>query len=141
MNHAGIIDLVPAEIRQQWVNEGIYPDKSLFDLFCEHVRKNPEKPAVVTLDHTITYQELLHKVICLANGFRRLGIVAGDVIAYQLTNSAHHCAIDLAAAALGAVVAPFPPGRGRLDIQSLLQRCDARAIIIELFFCNRMYVN
>lgn len=39
MNHAGIIDLVPAEVRQQWTNDGIYPDKSLFDLFCEHARK------------------------------------------------------------------------------------------------------
>jgi acyl-CoA synthetase len=137
MNHAGIIDLVPAEVRQQWANDGIYPDKSLFDLFCEHVRKNPEKPAVVTLDHTITYQELLHKVTCLANSLRCLGVVSGDVIAYQMTSSAHHCTIDLAAAALGAVVAPFPPGRGRLDIQSLLQRCDARVIIVEPFFMQQ----
>lgn len=107
MNHAGIIDLVPAEVRQQWTNDGIYPDKSLFDLFCEHARKNPEKPAVVTLDHTLTYRQLLHKVTRLANSLRHLGVVAGDVIAYQLANSAHHCAIDLAAAALGAIVAPF----------------------------------
>lgn len=137
MNHAGIIDLVPAEVRQQWTNDGIYPDKSLFDLFCEHARKNPEKPAVVTLDHTLTYRQLLHKVTCLANSLRHLGVVAGDVIAYQLANSAHHCAIDLAAAALGAIVAPFPPGRGRLDIQSLLQRCDARVIVVEPLFLQQ----
>lgn len=137
MNHAGIIDLVPAEVRQQWTNDGIYPDKSLFDLFCKHARKNPEKPAVVTLDHTLTYRQLLHKVTCLANSLRHLGVVAGDVIAYQLANSAHHCAIDLAAAALGAIVAPFPPGRGRLDIQSLLQRCDARVIVVEPLFLQQ----
>ena len=40
MNHAGIIDLVPAEVRAQWIRNGIYPNKSLFALFCEQARKN-----------------------------------------------------------------------------------------------------
>ncbi len=131
MNHSGILDLVPAEIRNLWIQEGIYPNKSLYELFCEHVQQSPAKPAVISLDQTITYAELQHKVCCLAANFRDLGVVTGDVIAYQLANSWYHCAIDLAAAALGAVVAPFPPGRGRLDIQSLLSKCDARVIIVE----------
>lgn len=131
MNHSGILDLVPVEIRTQWIQNGAYPNKSLYALFCEHVQLNPGKAAVISLDQTITYAELQHKVSCLAASLRALGVVAGDVIAYQLSNSWYHCAIDLAAAALGAIVAPFPPGRGRLDIQSLLKRCDARVIIIE----------
>lgn len=137
MNQAGIIDLVPAEVRAQWIRNGAYPNKSLFTLFCEQARKNPDKAAVVSLDHTITYGELQHKIACLAASLRDLGVVAGDVIAYQLTNSWYHCAIDLAAAALGAVVAPFPPGRGRLDIQSLLRRCDARVIMVEPKFVQQ----
>ncbi|MDN5517102.1 MAG: hypothetical protein L0G82_17835, partial [Pseudomonas sp.] len=40
---------------------------------------------------------------------RQAGIVAGDVVAYQLSNHWRCCAIDLAVAALGAIVAPFPP--------------------------------
>ncbi len=137
MNHAGIIDLVPAEVRAQWIHNGTYPNQSLFALFCEQARKNPDKPAVVSPDHAITYGELQHKIVCLAASLRDLGVVAGDVIAYQLTNSWYHCAIDLAAAALGAIVAPFPPGRGRLDIESLLRRCDARVIIVEPKFVQQ----
>ncbi|SEL40699.1 class I adenylate-forming enzyme family protein [Nitrosovibrio tenuis] len=131
MNDSGIIDLVPAEVRSQWARNGTYPNKSLYELFCEHVRRHPDAPAVISLDHTITYLRLLDKVHRLASSLKALGIVSGDVIAYQLPNSWHSCAIDLAAAALGAIVAPFPPGRGRLDIHSLLQRCDARVIIVE----------
>ncbi len=137
MNHAGIIDLVPAEVRAQWIRNGIYPNRSLFALFCEQVRKNPDKAAAVSPDHAITYGELQHKILCLAANLRDLGVAAGDVIAYQLTNSWYHCAIDLAAAALGAIVAPFPPGRGRLDIESLLRRCDARVIIVEPKFVQQ----
>src|SRR5678815_1074457 len=131
MNHSGIMDLVPAEVRSRWARNGTYPNKSLYELFREHVRQHPDTPAVMSLDHTITYEGLSNKVLRLAASFKALGIVPGDVVAYQLHNTWHSCAIDLAAAALGAIVAPFPLGRGRLDIQSLLRRCDARVIIIE----------
>lgn len=134
MNHSGILDLVPVDVRNQWIKNGAYPNKSLYQLFCEKVQIHPDKLAVVTLEHTISYEQLQYRVACLAASFRSLGIVAGDVIAYQLSNSWHHCAIDLAAAALGAIVAPFPPGRGRLDTQSLLSRCDARVIIVDSRF-------
>lgn len=131
MNDSGIIDLVPGEVRSQWAQNGTYPNKSLYELFCEHVWQHPDAPAVISLDHTITYIELLNKVHRLAASLKVLGIVSGDVVAYQLPNSWQCCAIDLAAAALGAIVAPFPLGRGRLDIQSLLRRCDARVVIVE----------
>ncbi len=131
MNHAGLIDLVPAKVRQQWAQTGAYPNKSVYELFCEKAAKYPDNPAVISLDESVSYAQLLDKAQRLAHSFRLMGIVSGDVIAYQLSNSWRCCAIDLAAAALGAIVAPFPPGRGKLDIEVLIRRCDARAIIIE----------
>jgi len=136
MNHAGIIDIIPSEVRSQWVDDGTYPNQSVYELFCRQVQQHPDNPAVLSLDQTVIYAELLDKVQRLATSFKDLGIVAGDVIAYQLPNHWHSCAIDLAAAALGAIVAPFPPGRGRLDIESLLRRCDARVIIVEREYAN-----
>jgi acyl-CoA synthetase len=131
MNHAGIIDLVPNEVRSRWVENGAYPNRSVYELFRDHARRHPDNPAVLSLDRTVTYAELLDKARRFAAGLKALGVVAGDVVAYQLPNSWQCCAIDLAAAALGAVVAPFPPGRGRLDIEALLRRCDARIVIVE----------
>ena len=131
MSQVNIIDLVPKVVRQQWINDGTYPNQSVYTIFCQHAQKFPHKPAVLSLDETITYEQLLDKVNRLAQGLKILGISTGDVVAYQLCNSWRSCAIDLAVAALGAVVAPFPPGRGHLDIVSLLQRCHARAVIIE----------
>ncbi len=131
MNDAGIIDLVPARLRQEWGRRGWYPNRSVFQMFRQHAERHPGKAAVVASDGTaIRYGELLDKALRLAASLKARGIVAGDVVAYQLPNTWHCCAIDLAAAALGAVVAPFPPGRGRLDLESLLKRCGARAVVV-----------
>lgn len=131
MNPAGIIDKVPKAVRQQWAQNGAYPNQSVFDLFSQQVQKHPDQLAVLSFQENITYAQLLDKVRRLTTSFKSMGVVAGDVIAYCLTNSWQCCAIDLAAAALGAIVAPFPPGRGKLDVESLIRRCDARMIIIE----------
>lgn len=131
MNSSGLIDLVPASLRQQWKNDGSYPDRPVYGLFSEQVRRRPAAPAVVMPDRVVSYAWLDDAVRRLAGSFRNMGIVSGDVIAYQLRNDWRSCAIDLAAAALGAVVAPLPPGRGRLDTAALLRRCAARAFIVE----------
>ncbi|HBM63763.1 MAG TPA: AMP-dependent synthetase [Pseudomonas sp.] len=130
MNDSGMIDLVPAAVRQAWREAGWYADQPLFELFEEHVQVTPDKPAVLTLNSQVNYRQLHDYSLRLAKGLRDRGVVAGDVIAYQIGNGWQCCAIDLAAAVLGAVVAPFPPGRGRLDIEALLKRCCARAVVV-----------
>jgi acyl-CoA synthetase len=131
-----MIDLVPANLRRAWEENGLYPNRSVFDLFVEKARLHPEKPAVLSPGESITYGALLDRARRLAAGLRARGVVAGDVVAYQLPNSWRCCAIDLATAALGAIVAPFPPGRGRIDIESLLKRCGARAIVVTSTFAG-----
>lgn len=130
MNTAGIIDLVPAATRRRWVEDGSYPNKPVFTLFSERADENPVRAAVLSPEGIVTYAELKDAALRLANSLHRAGVVAGDVVAYQLSNHWMCCAIDLAVAALGAIVAPFPPGRGKLDIQALIRRCDARVIIV-----------
>lgn len=125
-----IVDLVPAPERQRWAKAGIYPCKPVFDLFCDKALTRPGKTAVHTPQDKITYGDLLEAVLRLTSGLSRAGVGLGDVVAYELRNDWRCCAIDLAVAALGAIVAPFPPGRGRLDMQSLLRRCQAKAVIV-----------
>ncbi|MBA1199363.1 acyl--CoA ligase [Pseudomonas plecoglossicida] len=130
MNTAGIIDLVPLHIRRRWAEDGSYPNQDVFSLFRARVAQAPDKAAVLSPEGNISYAALLDAALRLANSLRQAGIVAGDVVAYQLSNSWRCCAIDLAVAALGAIIAPFPPGRGKLDIQAMVRRCDARAVIV-----------
>lgn len=136
MNSAGIVDLIPPSLRQQWKTDGLYPGRSVYCLFAEQAQHQPDALAVLIPGQRVTYAQLHDAILRLAGSFRAMGIVAGDVVAYQLSNSWHSSAIDLAVAALGAVVAPFPPGRGRLDIESLLKRCDARAFIVNPYYAD-----
>ena len=63
MNHSGIVDLVPKEVRSRWIENGIYPNKSAYELFVEHVGRHPDSPAVISLDQTISYIKLLNSTI------------------------------------------------------------------------------
>ncbi|HKR52285.1 MAG TPA: AMP-binding protein [Pseudonocardiaceae bacterium] len=113
-------DLVPRELREQWKEDGHYPQTTVFDSFTAHTDRHPEAPAVLDADGPVSFAELL-----------RLGVRPDDVVAYQLPNSRLCCAIDLAVVAVGAIVLPFPPGRGDRDVRALLRRSRAAVVIIE----------
>jgi non-ribosomal peptide synthetase component E (peptide arylation enzyme) len=120
------VDLVPAATRRLWSSRGWYPDEDLYSLFARHVARDPHRAAVIDTGGETSYGELDRLVRQLAVGLAALGVRAGDVVGVQLPNSRLSCAIDLAVAALGAVVLPFPVGRGDRDILSLLGRAQVR---------------
>ncbi|WP_444888179.1 class I adenylate-forming enzyme family protein [Microbulbifer sp. JMSA008] len=139
MNNTGVIDIVPISVRQDWTSKGYYPEQTVYEKFCENAIKQPNKPAVLEKDTITTYSQLSESAARLANSFLKLGIVSGDVVVYQLVNSWRSCAIDLACAAIGAVVCPIPLGRGSLDIKSVIKRTNARALITERSYADIDY--
>ena len=118
-------DLVPHAQRRIWAVQGHYPDADLYSLFERHVLRWPDRPAVVDADGELSYAELDRLVRRLAAGLTELGVRPGDVVAVQLPNSRISLAFDFAIAAIGAVVLPFPVGRGEHDIAALLRRSGA----------------
>ncbi|GAA4013509.1 hypothetical protein GCM10022384_67340 [Streptomyces marokkonensis] len=122
-------DHVSADLRRAWAAAGHYPGQDLYSLFRGHVQRTPQAPAVLDAEGTVSYGELDQAARRLAAGLAQLGIVPGDVVAVQLPNARLACAVDLAVAAVGAVVLPFPLGRGDRDAVSLLRRSEAVAVI------------
>ena len=123
------IDHVSADQRRAWADAGHYPDRDLYSLFREHVRRAPQAPAVLDAKGTVTYAQLDRTARRLARGLAQQGIGPGDVVAVQLPNARLACAVDLAVAAVGGIVLPFPLGRGDRDALSLLSRSGAVAVI------------
>lgn len=127
-------DLMPAGLRRAWMADGSYPEQALYDLFAAHARTQAEKAAVIVQhapgnSEEISYTRLHEAVLRLAHGLQALALPQGAVLACQLPNGWQACALELACAALGLVVAPLPPGRGKLDLLSLLRRCRAGALV------------
>ncbi|MDT0457365.1 class I adenylate-forming enzyme family protein [Streptomyces sp. DSM 41527] len=122
-------DLVPATLRRAWATEGHCPDLDLYALFRARRIADPHATAVIDAGGEVSYAELDHRARCLATGLAEAGVCPGDVVGVQLPNTQEAVAADLAVAALGAVVLPFPVGRGGREAVSLLGRSGARAVI------------
>ncbi|MGH3885742.1 MAG: class I adenylate-forming enzyme family protein [Pseudonocardiaceae bacterium] len=114
-------DLVPAALRYWWRQIGHYPGRDLFTLFDEHAHAHPNWQAVVDGEGAMIYGELHDAALRLAGSLAELGVRPGEVVAVQLPNGWRPVAVDLAVAALGAVVLPYPVGRGRRDALALLR--------------------
>src|SRR5690606_41579144 len=95
MNHAGIIDLVPASLRQRWIEDGTYPNKPVFTLFAEKAQAHPDKLAVLSPQGNISYSALMDAALRLAGSLRRAGIMAGVVVAYLFLQHMGWCGNDL----------------------------------------------
>lgn len=130
-------DLVPAELRRHWAAAGHYAGRDIYTLFSEHVTASPERTAIVDDDGELTYAELDERVRQVAVGLTQRGVRAGDTVATQLPNGRDTCVVDLAVAAIGGVVLPYPVGRGTTEARSLLSRSNAVAAVVAPEFAAR----
>ncbi len=133
MSTAGveIPDLVPGELRRQWVTRGLCPGKDIHRSFVEQVDAHPDRQAVIDDAGPVTYADLDRAVSATAAGLRAAGLGRRDVIGIRMVNSRHAVAAELAVAAIGAVSMPFPTGRGSRDALSLLRRARVTGLLID----------
>ncbi|MCS7475422.1 class I adenylate-forming enzyme family protein [Umezawaea endophytica] len=131
MTATAVHDLVPADLRRRWAGLGLYPDRDLYDLFSVQAFLHPERLAVIDDEGGLTYADLNALALRVAAALRGRGVEPGDVVATQLANSRYACAVDLAVAALGGVVLPFPVGRGTREARSLIGRSGAVAAVVD----------
>lgn len=129
-------DLVPAALRREWFRAGYYPDRDVFGLFTELVILNPDRAAVLDASGVHSRGALHDAALRLAHGLRELGIGPGSVVSSQLVNSWRAVVVDLAVAALGGVVLPFPTGRGERDVRALLRRSQASVAVASRHYAD-----
>jgi acyl-CoA synthetase (AMP-forming)/AMP-acid ligase II len=124
-----LTDLLPAGLRRSWAVDGTCPDLDLYSLFRARQIADLHRTAILDAKGKLCYTALDRKARSLGEGLRGLGIGPGDVVAVQLPNHRNAVIADLAVAALGAVVLPFPVGRGAVEAECLLRRAEAVAVI------------
>ncbi|MGC3023774.1 AMP-binding protein [Burkholderia sp. DN3021] len=127
----GILDHVPAALRRVWADAGIYEGRDLFMSFSGFADAHPLSLAVSDGGIALTYAQLRVRSLGLAAALHECGVRTGDVVAVNLPNGWRACAADLAAAALGAIVLPYPVGRKRHESRALLAKSGAKVLICQ----------
>lgn len=135
-NGIAIRDHVPSVLRGRWIEQGLCPGRDLYSLFAGQVAAHPSRTSVITPAGAIDYAALDSRACSIAGELVAAGLGRRDIIGIQVPNGWEAVAAELAVAAIGALALPYPPGRGRRDLLSLLGRSRASAAIVADFAAN-----
>ncbi|WP_409523828.1 class I adenylate-forming enzyme family protein [Nitrincola sp. MINF-07-Sa-05] len=81
---------------------------NIFSLVYQNSLTQPNKVAIVCEEQTLTYQDLIQKVLTLSLQLKVLGLTAGQRVALFAPNGPEYAVVFLAAAKLGLAVVPLP---------------------------------
>lgn len=110
---------------------GAWKDETLLDVLAGHAAATPSAPALVDADRACTYGEALEAVRRVAALLAERDIADGDPVMVQLRNCATYPVVNLAVAAVGAVIVPVPVGlRGR-ELTAVTERVVPRALVTD----------
>jgi fatty-acyl-CoA synthase len=93
--------------------------------------KNPDKPAIVFGDETLTYRQLADGADRVASVLAHRGIGKGDAVAYLGENSPQFLQVMFGAAQLGAVFTPVNTRLAPPEIAHVLVDSGARALVLD----------
>ena len=101
----------------------------LHDYVAEHARNQPERPAVLCGDSTLSYGQLQHQVEQLSAYLAERGVGRGDTVALFMQNSPQFVISSLAVQRLGAVTGPCNPMFKEWELEYQLQDLNTTVLI------------
>lgn len=114
---------------REYREAGIWGDKTMPELFDQHVAAHPEKLAVIDGEVRWTYGELADLTQRGAQLLLNLGVRPGDPVAVQVPTCALLPLINLAANRIGAFMVAMPTRWRRAEVGSLLATIGAEVLI------------
>lgn len=106
------------------------PEESILMTLQNSTAKNPDKPAVIFLDHTTTFQELDQMSDKIAGFLIEKGIKQGDRVATMLPNCTQHAITIFGIIKSGAVVVPYNVMLKGKEAGYILEDSGARALFV-----------
>lgn len=124
----------PAALRTRYLKEGWWNDATLGHSLLEWLGRNPQLPYCIwstTRPQMSTFGAVRDQALRLAEGLRRRGIKAGDVVCIYVNNSIEGALGFHAVPALGSVLVPVAPFYGTKELRFILSNSKARILITE----------
>ncbi|HEY9779643.1 MAG TPA: AMP-binding protein [Leptolyngbyaceae cyanobacterium] len=101
----------------------------------------PNQSAIVYPGGKVTYAELLHRSRCLAQVLKRLQVGYGDRVALLSENNQQTIEAHFGIPAIGAAIVALNPWLAAQDILSLLDYCEAKVLIVDASFSEKILLN
>ena len=119
---------------QAWRREGAWQDRTVSSLAREIARTDPQRVTHVADGRAWRAHELVEQAQRLATSLAERGLVAGDVVSFQLPNWPEAVVVDLAASMLGLIVNPIVPIYRDAEVELILADCGAKALFVPANF-------
>lgn len=113
---------------------GIWRNLTLADQLADVMAANPDKVLFVEGGTRVTVAEVDRQARALASALQTRGLVAGDVVSFELPNWPETVVIDLACAMLGLVCNPIIPIYRDAEVSYILRDAGAKAFFIPATF-------
>ena len=130
-----LTDSVIAENTQS----GIWRNRTLADLLDAQLARDPDQILIIQDDRQLSAHDIDAQARALAGALQQRGLVAGDVISFQLPNWPEAVVVDMAAAMLGLVSNPIIPIYRDAEVAYILQDAGTKAFFITPEFRNFDY--
>ena len=124
----------------RYVASGIWRNQTLADLLDAQLARDPDRTLIIQGDARLSARDIDGQARALAAALQRRGLVAGDVISFQLPNWPEAVVIDMAAAMLGLVSNPIIPIYRDAEVAYILKDAGTKAFFIPTEFRNFDYV-
>lgn len=105
------------------------PKGTYLDLFREQVKKNPDKPAVIGIDETITFKEMDRRANQVAHAMLKLGLGQDDKIVVMVPRIANAFVAREGVMRSGACFVPVDPAYPDERILYIREDSESKAIL------------
>jgi acyl-CoA synthetase (AMP-forming)/AMP-acid ligase II len=113
---------------------GIWRNRTLADELADLVSNNPDRVLIVEGEQRHTVADMDRQARALASALQKRGLVAGDVVSFELPNWPETVAIDLACAMLGLVCNPIIPIYRDAEVSYILRDAGTKVMFIPTRF-------
>ena len=134
---------VPAALAERYRAEGAWDDRSLGQFLSDALLEDPSRRLRIwspTNPYLGTVGDVYDEALRVAGGLRVLGLVPGDVVAFQLPNWVEAAITFYACAMLGVTLVPIVHFYGPKEVGFILRQSRARALVIVSRFGKRDYL-
>ena len=123
------VNMMPAELAAKYTHEGLWLQKTVFDILAERTAAHPDRIAIKDPYGTISYGALKDKIERAAQFYRSIGIERGDVVTIQLPNRIEFAVAFIALELVGAIANKVNPDFRARELDYMLKFSGSSAYV------------